>query len=543
MNIFNTIIGSGDVYSYTWYLWHTQKALLALKWQDIFYTSQMFFPYGGSLRYDAPIFNSIISLPFFVCCGPFASANAVIFFSFITTFIAMFLFFQQLLKHRSAAIIGATLFTFSFFRLVRLQQGSLDLISMEWIGFFLYFFLKWIIKPLEKRNIVGMVISFALQAYTDYRLFYFLCIFAVIFFFRGLILEKKIVKRKQLIISWIWFCIISFICLLPFLYLYFPVFSIAYYPNPEHYKYIRGIYSADLGAYFFPIEQSTVFIGWFSLCILLYIWICWKKIKMDYSIIRFWTVFGLSFFILSLGPTLKIFGHRIIDQPIMPFAWIMNLPIFKLSHVPYRYVIGVDLAVSVLVAYGTRSILQRISKPICRLVLLICFIVFGAIQTIIFVKIQINPNKTDVLAEHILHNPDGSVLYIPFEFFDAYRLPENYQFIYSMYHQMTHNKPILGGYLTYIDNSTYKKLHENPIFKKIKTCQNQKICESFTPEEKQELLQKFNLKYIWIGDQLAYSHVTSFFESEFSDLKIKRIDNKSTVPVYNSYPEVLLELR
>ncbi|MFI5241220.1 MAG: hypothetical protein ACHQUA_02175, partial [Microgenomates group bacterium] len=117
--LFNTfwvsVLGKEDAANYIWLLWNTSTSILS--GSNPFFTNLLFSPFGTSLTFDAPILNTIISLPIFLCCGAIASYNFLVILSFLGTFVGFYLFFNLLSNSKNASLIGASLITFSAYRL------------------------------------------------------------------------------------------------------------------------------------------------------------------------------------------------------------------------------------------------------------------------------------------------------------------------------------------------------------------------------------------------------------------------------------------
>jgi len=85
---------------------------------------------------------------------------------------------------------------------------------------------------------------------------------------------------------------------------------------------------------------------------------------------RMWAALAAIAFVLSLGAILKIFdipvtfeSDGIVSHVTLPFAALVNLPGAALLRTPARFNLGLALAISVLIGYGTAAIL---SAPILR---------------------------------------------------------------------------------------------------------------------------------------------------------------------------------
>jgi hypothetical protein len=132
-----------------------------------------------------------------------------------------------------------------------------------------------------------------------------------------------------------------------------------FHPLFENWEYTHRILGINL-------DEGAAFLGFTGL--LLGLLAGWKVPRA-----RFWWGVALAAWVLSLGPLLKIF-----DQPafvpvdgaasgiVLPFAAIMDLPIFNLARTPGRFNFLLALAWAILIAYAVQWLFawldDRLSK-------------------------------------------------------------------------------------------------------------------------------------------------------------------------------------
>ena len=108
----------------------------------------------------------------------------------------------------------------------------------------------------------------------------------------------------------------------------------------------------------------VIYLGWVGLLIAGYaLWATRRRREFGA-----WLLLGGVFFLFSLGPYLNIGGEyvelfgRKIPLPFLPLY--KALPIFdRISH-PFRFVMGVQLAIAMLAAHGLRHLLRRRPQPV-----------------------------------------------------------------------------------------------------------------------------------------------------------------------------------
>ncbi|MFC1667924.1 interleukin-like EMT inducer domain-containing protein [Chlamydiota bacterium] len=216
---------AGDGYDgiiFLWNLWWIKKSLLTLH-QLPYLCPFLFHPAGINLvTHTLNITHGVIALmlhPFF---SLITAHNILLFFSYIVTAWGMYLLCFFLAKNRLAALLAVIMFTFCSFKL---NHGShFNLLSTEWIPFFIYFFIKGLYgkKTIPYGIYAGIFLS--LTFYSSYYLASFLMLFIVIFLLymvlSHLITLQSVVKNKlQNTIAFlsnivILFSFILFLCIL-----------------------------------------------------------------------------------------------------------------------------------------------------------------------------------------------------------------------------------------------------------------------------------------------------------------------------------------
>jgi hypothetical protein len=515
MDLFNSFFGTNDAYSFIWYVWHAQESIRNLNLQELFFTKDMFFPYGADLRYDTYFLYTFITYPIYLLFGPIASYNFITLLTFILTFLGMYLFLKVLTDNKRSAILGAMIFTFSSYRLRRLMMGHLDLISTQGFGFFLYFAYQYFYK--NKKNIFfwGMVLTYVLQAYTDYRTFLVLTLTAG-YFFAGIFISSYQRKNFSVQLRQISLFIISSIFfLLPLLYFYSDVVGIKYPSAYSDLAYISKNKSADLLDFIIPNRRNSVFLGWLTLAAFFWYLIFGKKARNEKKILWYWGIFGLAFLLLTLGPAFVISGKEIVPLGLMPYAFVVQLPILQFLHAPIRFVLPVFLYLSIMVAFFWHSISKKL-KGQYRKYIFGLFVMIALMQYFVYAHPVVSKSEDNPLYKKINEGEFGSVLNIPFGYFNVFVEEDNsYNQQQGLLTQMYHRKPIMGGYANYPDENLYRFFDENPVLKKISDCQNRFICQPFNDNEKRILKEKFELRYILVSDAQRFTQVLEMFEKSY----------------------------
>ncbi len=103
-----------------------------------------------------------------------------------------------------------------------------------------------------------------------------------------------------------------------------------------------------------------VYLGYAAVALAFIGLVLWWKAK-DYSRwVKFWLVSALVFWLLTLGPTLRVNG---MDSGLpLPFALIAKLPFFKGNRYPSRYSVLLVLSLGMLAAFGLAGIIDRLQR-------------------------------------------------------------------------------------------------------------------------------------------------------------------------------------
>lgn len=361
-----------------WNLWWVRYSLLHLK--NPFHTDYIYYPDGVSLYFHTLNFmNGLLSLPVQFVFGTTLAYNFVVFFSFVAGGIGAYLLLKYLCGHRAAAFVGSMVFAYSPYHLGTLK-GLLQLISLEWLPFYVLFLLLATRETNHKIRNSGLAAFFLIcTGLTDWYYTLFLLMFTVLYAGWGLTRPVWNWFRQHrnpwpALKSLVWpllgilglFGLALAPILLPMLN---ELGSTDYYLPSNN---AATDFSANLAAFFvppttssllgglarnFPAEYLTgplaaqVYLGYVAL-ILAGIGLVFCRRA------RFWGVTFLIFWLLSLGPRLQING----DSPgwPMPFALIQNFPIIKVSRSPDRFMVIAMLALAVCVAFGLSFLLSRL---------------------------------------------------------------------------------------------------------------------------------------------------------------------------------------
>jgi hypothetical protein len=166
---------------------------------------------------------------------------------------------------------------------------------------------------------------------------------------------------------------------------------------------------------------------------------------------RFWLVSALVFWLLTLGPTLRIDGH---DTGLpMPFALVAQLPFFKGNRYPSRYSVLLFLSLAMLAAYGIHEIQVRSKRwragrhrllPAAGSLLLTALFVFEHLS----IPLPLSDMRVPPIYQAIREMPgDWTLLDLPVAWRNGFRVTGTAHpiIMFEQYYQSVHEKRLLAG--------------------------------------------------------------------------------------------------
>jgi hypothetical protein len=452
------IPGHGDAFQVLWIFWWTKEALL--NFTSPTYTDIIYYPIGtfvSNIRLD-----SLISVPIQIVFGLVNSYKIIWTSSFILSGYGAFLLVRYLTDDAKAAFISGLVFMFCPYRFGH-SLGHLFLLASQWIPLYVLYLIRTFLED-KRSNIIYLNIFLVFVALSTNYYFIYITTFTLLYFLYHYLtcqipLNRDVVKKmlmgfipSGLVITFFYYPLIKEI-----------LFSKSYYLYGGGYV----TYSADLLGFFLPSNfhpifghivapiyqnftgnaaEFTVFAG-YTVIVLSALAII--RIKTDE--IRFWAISAIIFFIFCLGPILHINGiysffieGREVYIPL-PYAILMQIPVFSLARVPSRWDIMLMLSLAVLCGYGLRYIFNIIQSnknnkmynANLAMILISCLILFE----FLFVPYSIlSSTEVPAFYEKIASDDeDYAIFEVPTV------LPVTH--VKYMYYQTVHGKKIFGGYV------------------------------------------------------------------------------------------------
>jgi hypothetical protein len=228
-----------------------------------------------------------------------------------------------------------------------------------------------------------------------------------------------------------------------------------FFPNPYH-----ALWGEPFSRWFsswYLFEMGSIGLTWTALATVL--------AKRSYRPAGWWKFSFLPGLLLSLGPLLKFipgFEHG----PALPFYVLRYIPIVSGARVPSRWIAPALVAWCVLFTLalcGIRSWRWRV--VLMATLIMECWV--APLRTMSEARI---PEIFDRIAED---REPGSVLYLPFGISDARKtwgelFPGEW-----MYYQVSHRRPIVGGYLGRIPDRDFRTYQNTPLLRSLGELQSE----------------------------------------------------------------------
>jgi hypothetical protein len=385
-----TDIWAFDEYTFIWNMWWFKYSILNLHSNPL-YSSHIFYPLGISLvLYTYNLFNALMALPLQAFLGLPATSNLLILFALTFSGYGTCLLLLYLLQSEGeeprgslqvhcAAFVGGLLYAFGSYHFVYAALGHYDMVSTEWIPFYVLFLLKAVREPGWRNAVVaGIFATLALLCEMIFGVFLALLTVVIVGFAgRRRILNVEFGKRIGILL------LTAAVTYLPVgLPILGQLFSTEYalqgwghsekllvdlfgFTTPTSLNpVLGGDWTQELtmvreGTARF-VDVNTVFLGWAAIVLALFASVSrWRTV-------RAWTVGALASGVLAMGPLLHINGRSVFDldglivNVPLPFLLLHYIPVVKANRVPNRFSAVLMLCLAVLVGFACHAILQRI---------------------------------------------------------------------------------------------------------------------------------------------------------------------------------------
>jgi hypothetical protein len=468
---------------YTWGFWFVKHLVVGARhWS--FFTDALYYPRGVDLTYPVlfglglPLAAAIPVVPFL---GVILTFNLFVFITFVVTAYATFLLVRDLTNDNGAALISGIIFAFSPFQMARLLGHFGIVTSTIWLPLYVFFFMRAMTYGYIHYLILApLVISLTFFSHPYYAIF--LMFFTVFYIIYHLIFNRDCPIKNLLRTRLLPMSCLTVLFSLPLIWILLTHSTTGFHMYSP--KLAAYQHSADLLAFFLPSThhsisgnlvkpifyshfigsdtEQTVYMG-YTVLVLSVI----AVVKAPKAQTRFWLVSAIAFFVLSLGPFLRIYGENSFEIAglsvafPLPYFPILFIPGLKAMRGPSRFAIMSMLALAVLAGYGVRHLLKRFEGQVGATLVLL-----GLLLTLIGLEFSIVPvplvdARIPKVYERIAREQGGTILDVPW-----YWSVSKYQ-----HYQTLHHKRLVFGQaprltlpfdFTYADAIPFVQLFKNP---------------------------------------------------------------------------------
>jgi hypothetical protein len=566
----------------TWNLWWVQHALLQLG-TNPFDCDYMFYPLGINLAfYTLTILNGLLSIPLQAVFGLVTASNLLLLSSFILSGYGAFLlasyllFWGNVLRWTNSAdprfpgflvlllppFAAGLLYAFASSKLAYAALGQWNIASSQWIPFYALYLFKMGDEPFRYRYPLLAALFLLLQAYAELTYATFLILFTILWAAWRLLTQFRSAGRWRLIGHLVLVGCLFLIGLAPILTMMIPDMLV------EGELFVEGggfadVFSADLVGFLVPSRYHPVFgslverfhfdysvgqhlyLGYSVLALSIAAIVAgWRRPVTDQPsllqsgqvrLVGFWVLSAFVFWLLTLGPTLRINGHD-TGFPL-PFALIAKLPFFKGNRYPSRYSVLLFLSLAMLVALGLATLFQRrethapaTSRSAFRClvpVLLVVLVLFEHLS----VPLPLSDMRVPPIYQAIADEMPGdfTLLDLPVAWRNGFRVTgtQHATIMFQQYYQSVHSKRILAGNTSRNPPLKFQYFTEAPIINTLIALETGHQVDTATLEQDRVLAAKvlrfFNIQAIVVHpaeagpDMIPYVETTMPVERLYTD--------------------------
>jgi hypothetical protein len=364
-----------DNWNHVWGYWWVAEALSQGEWPA--WTPLLSYPQGGTLYFIDTV-QALISAPIQWLMGPAVAYNLVMMFGFALSAWGAWLLAFRLTGDPISSGIAMVIYGASPHLLGQAYNGISETVCAGWLPIAMWALVHFLDRPTWRRAL-GLGLAMAITMLTSW----YYGLFAVIA--TAVILGWR-AARQPWVQPWVRSLIrlsgagiTGLILVGPLLVLFrasldapdalvsrdpaFVQASLLYHNITDLVAFFEPtkLPSPDLLALYGEELVIVIYLGWVGLALGGYALVATRRHRQFGP----WIWLGLFFFIFSLGPYLNMFGGMVefdgrrIPLPFLPL--FDAFPLFsRISH-PFRFVVGVSLAVALIGASGLRHMTRHAS--------------------------------------------------------------------------------------------------------------------------------------------------------------------------------------
>jgi hypothetical protein len=320
--------------------------------------------------------------------GLVVALNAMILLSFLFSGFGAYLLASHVTGNRLASWVAGVIYAFMPFH--SLNRVSLHLLAVECIPFTILSLVRLCEKPSPQRAVL-LGLCFALTYYSSLEYALYLVMFSGLWMVYKLLFTFRDIRRKH-VLALAGSCVIFLLLTSPLLLQQMKAYSaydsalrqdfeeVTFWspallsfvtPSRVHPWYGQALASAGELTDARPQKwgmRSETSIGWVALGLAII-----GLLGQRNSHRIFWSLLALFFFLLSLGPFLRVTGEWFSEIPLpylLMYEWV---PLFRTGRDPTRFIPLAMLMLSILAAFGIDSLLRHFRVARSRFLLTMLF--------------------------------------------------------------------------------------------------------------------------------------------------------------------------
>ncbi len=539
LSVFTTHVpgdGSDDP-ALVWNLWWVKHAVIDLHSNPLL-CDYIFYPIGIDLTfYTLTMVNGFASVPLQPLLGLVTTNNVIVFATFLLSAHGAYLLVRYLLPrdvHPSVPFIAGLIYAFSSNRFLYASLGQFNILSTQWIPFYVLFLIKSRRRPGGTYYPLLAAVFLLLNGYTEFTYASFLLVFTLIYLLYWLAVEgwrKNLLFLRNLTLIGTLFVL----GMSPILYRMWRVMAVEGDFLVEGLGF-ANVFSADLLGFFVPSRLHPLADLWrksFDFSYLNFVFIGYGVLglaifgavsRFTDRAARFWIVAALVFAAIALGPTLRVNGHE--HELPLPFDLLLALPFFKGNRYPSRYSVMLVLCWATLASYGLHrlgSLLRGGGRRLVVSAAVVTLIVFEHLS----LPLPLSDFRVPEVYQTIAEEPgDFAVLEIPLAWRNGFRVTGTMDpvIMFEQFYQTVHQKRLLGGNTSRNPEFKFQYFAEAPVINTIIALENGYEVDQATWESDRELapgvLRLLGVRYVVLHTEEAPALMVDYVQGVIGGEKV-----------------------
>ncbi len=456
-----------DVWARPWATWWTRKAIS--EGHALYETDMLFHPHGVSLVYHSfSHANTALALLMEPLVGVVAAHNLTVLLAFVLSGYGMALLVRDLTRSEAAGVVAGLIFAFSTYHVD--QSSHLIILSTQWLPLWMLSVTRilrnppherWHIRLLAQAGLAALFL--VLTALSSWHLLIFSALWMAVYLFHAAVWERVRLGWTNLSA----FLVMGVVALLVVSPLLLPLVQGRLSDGGRQWLDvpIDEAHSTDVLAFFIPsrrhpiigalvesiqdrIGRRQVFLGYVTLALAVVGALKGRRRA------RVWTLATVIFFTISLGAYVRFNGMLLSigsrRGPLQP--WL--IPFTELIRDPTRLTAMTMLGIAVLAGFGIAWL--RDNGPAFK-----SPVVLALLSAVILFEFLPWPFPTTKVEGSSFFEGLGRSE----EFFALADIPIHQLEIrrLSMFHQITHQKPIVEGIVGRTPPDAYRFIEEHPL--------------------------------------------------------------------------------